>query len=66
MASICPLMGGRACLREKCMIFVTDDDPNDDIVKNACAFAIGVGASTSVDPNDDDDPEMVYFDSVEK
>lgn len=59
MASLCPLMGGRACQREKCMLFVLEDDPNDNIVKNTCSIAVIAGASTSADC--DCDNEMIYY-----
>lgn len=66
MANLCPLMGGRRCLREDCMLFILEDDPNDDIQKNTCSIAVLAGASTSADgpaaPGECDcEPEEVIY-----
>lgn len=61
MASMCPIMGGRTCLKEKCMLFIAEDDPNDEIEKNACAIAVIAGASTSADCDGDHEIEVEYF-----
>ena len=64
MANMCPLMGGRRCLLEDCMLFVPEDDPNDSIQKNACAITIIAGASTSASAPaecDCEPEEVIYY-----
>ena len=61
MANMCPLMGGRRCLLNDCMLFVAEDDPNDNIQKNTCAIAVIAGASTSASECDCEPEEVIYY-----